>query len=57
MAMTDRKTRHFNKMIPGAAALGPGPALARAQPSVDMNWPWSDLLTDVVLPSVGGLGG
>ena len=21
-----------------------------------MNWPWSDLLTDVVLTSVGGLG-
>ena len=36
---------------------GPGPwALARARPSVDMNWPWSDLLTDVVLTSVGGLG-
>ena len=36
---------------------GPGPwALARAWPSVDMNWPWSDLLTDVVLTSVGGLG-
>ena len=31
-------------------------ALALAQPSVDMNWPWSDLLTDVVLTSVGGLG-
>ena len=34
---------------------GPGP-WALARPSVDMNWPWSDLLTDVVLTSVGGLG-
>ena len=33
-----------------------GQAQARARPSVDMNWPWSDLLTDVVLTSVGGLG-
>ena len=38
-----------------------GPTMAnswpqRAGPSVDMNWPWSDLLTDVVLTSVGGLG-
>ena len=33
-----------------------GRARARAQPSVEMNWPWSDLLTDVVLTSVGGLG-
>ena len=32
------------------------PQRARARPSVDMNWPWSDLLTDVVLTSVGGLG-
>ena len=41
----------------GAMALGPGPwALAWARPSVDMNWPWSDLLTDVVLTSVGGWG-
>ena len=23
---------------------------------MNMNWPWSDLLTDVVLTSVGGLG-
>ena len=23
---------------------------------MDMNWPWSDLLTDVALTSVGGLG-
>ena len=30
--------------------------LARARPFVDMNWPWSDLLTDVVLTSVGRLG-
>ena len=29
---------------------------ARAWPSVDRNLPWSDLLTDVVLTSVGGLG-
>ena len=27
----------------------------RARATVDMNWPWSDLLTDVVLKSVGGL--
>ena len=25
-------------------------------PSLDINWPWSDLLTDVALTSVGGLG-
>ena len=31
-------------------------ALVWAQPSVGMNWPWSDLLSDVVLTSVGGLG-
>ena len=29
---------------------------ARAGPSVDMNWPWSDPLTGVVLARVGGLG-
>ena len=28
----------------------------RARPSVDMNWLWSDLLTGVVLTSVGVLG-
>ena len=35
---------------------GRGPPWALARPSVDMNWPWSDLLTDVVLTNVGGLG-
>ena len=32
------------------------PQRAGPWPSVDMNWPWSDLLTGVVLTSVGGLG-
>ena len=46
---------------PQGAGPGPGPkgrarAQGRARPSVDMNWPWLDLLTDVVLTSVGGLG-
>ena len=43
----------------GGRGLGPGPGpwtLAQARPSVDMSWPWSDLLTDVGLTSVGGLG-
>ena len=37
---------------PQRAEPGPGP---KGRPSVAMNWPWSDLLTDVVLTSVGGL--
>ena len=46
---------------PGPSRRGPGAgpspwALDWAQSSVSMNWPWSDLLTDVVLTSVGGLG-
>ena len=43
----------------GGRGPGPGPSpwtLAWARPSVEKNWPWSYLLTDVVLTSAGGLG-
>ena len=47
--------------VGGVGGRGPGPrpgpwALAWARPSVDMNWPWSGLLSDVVLTILGGLG-